>query len=86
MAINTRPDGKFDVRVTCVVNGTLIERRKRGIKSKGEARNIESSLNSELLSLKEKGWNKSFTWQDALDDYFNWKQKNSPSAHHRRAE
>lgn len=75
MAITQRADGKFDVRVTVVVHGTLLERRKRGLLSKGEAKFSENELKQGLLLLKQKGWDKTIKWSNAIDDYYQWKQK-----------
>lgn len=58
MAIKLRADKKFDVRVTLAIEGKLVELRRRGFASKGEARLAEEALKSELLLLKKRGWAK----------------------------
>lgn len=73
MAITQR-NKKFDVRVTKIIAGKTIERRKRGISTKGEARLIEDQLNNELFNLKEKGWVKVVTWEDAVLDFLKRKE------------
>jgi site-specific recombinase XerD len=75
MAITSRPDKKFDVRVTVAVGGEMVERRRRGIDTKGEARRIEEELVTELLNLKQKGWSRQITWLDAVGAYSEWKNK-----------
>lgn len=75
MAIKTRVDKKFDVRVTMAIEGKLVELRRRGITSKGEARLAEEELRSELLALKKRGWAKTITWADAVATFSEWKQK-----------
>lgn len=75
MAIKLRKDKKFDVRVTLAIEGKLIELRRRGIESKGEARLVEEDLKAELLALKKRGWAKTITWIDAVVTFSEWKQK-----------
>ncbi len=75
MTIKNKPNGKFDVRVTIVIGGKLIERRKRGFSSKGEARRAEEELKSELYLLKQKGWQSTVTWSNALEEYYSQLEK-----------
>lgn len=75
MAIKLRPDKKFDVRVTLAIEGKLVELRRRGVNSKGEARLIEEELMTSLLELKKRGWAKTITWANAVATYSEWRQK-----------
>ena len=68
MAINKK-NGKFDVRVTASIKGKIVERRTRGILTKGEARNEEANLKQQLNQLKMLGWSKKITWTDAKSDF-----------------
>lgn len=75
MAIYTRPDGKFDVRVTKVIGKEIVERRKRGLNTKGEARRVEEELKAELVTLKQKGWSTLITWEKSLEEYYRISEK-----------
>lgn len=75
MAIKERSDGKYDVRVSKVIAGEPIERRKRGLFSKGEARRVEEELKAELVLLKQKGWSSVINWDVALNDYYGLSEK-----------
>ena len=75
MAIKERSDGKFDVRVTKHVHGQLKEARRRGVKSKGDARRIEGELLSELIVTAASKKIEHVTWLQALEDFFPWKKK-----------
>ncbi len=75
MALKIRPDGKIDVRVTAMVAGQLVEVRRRGCLTKGDARRVEQELEAELLLLKQNGRPKVTTWQQALEEFYLWKEK-----------
>ncbi len=75
MAIIQRPDRKFDVRVTAYINGHSVERRTRGLKSKGDARLEEVAHLKELNHLKEMGIHKKVNWKLAKDQYYLQAQK-----------
>ena len=74
MAIKQR-NGKFDVRLTKVIAGQIVEKRVRGLPTKGEARRVEIILDNELQQLKLKGWPKTVLWKDALVDFYVFAQK-----------
>lgn len=75
MAITQNKNGKFDVRVTVSIKGKIIERRVRGLKSKGLARLEEDLLKKELTQLKELGWHKKITWEEAKNEMYQKHEK-----------
>lgn len=75
MAIRQNINGKFEVRVTKMIKGKLIERRIRGLISKGLARNQEELFKRELLQLKESGRHRKINWQDAKSDLYQKQEK-----------
>lgn len=74
MAIVKNNSGKYDVRVTVMIKGKLIERRTRGLISKGEARHEEEFLKKELTQLKELGWHHKVTWDEAKAEAYQRRQ------------
>jgi len=70
MAIAKNKNGKYDVRVTAVIKGKLLEKRVRGLLSKGEARHEEEKLQIALAKLKELGWHHEVTWDEAKSDFY----------------
>lgn len=75
MAIIQRKNGKFEVRVTIMIKGKLIERRIRGLMSKGEARHEEELLKKELANLKELGLHRKITWVEAKNEMYQRQQR-----------
>lgn len=70
MAIKQRLNGKFEVRVTAYINGQTVERRTRGLKSKGDARIVEVAHLKELSHLKDIGMHKKVSWEFAKDEHY----------------
>lgn len=56
------------MRVTRVINGQRIEKRKRGLLTSGEAKRIEKEFNSELDEFEKNILNPN--WQSLLSEYF----------------
>jgi integrase len=75
MAIRSIENGKFEVRVVKRISGKQVERRKRGLLTKGQARQTEEEFQLELLSLKQKGWDGVITWERALNEYYSFAEK-----------
>ncbi len=69
MPINEK-NKRFEVRCSLVINGKQIHRKKRNIKTKGEARCIEVKLIKELEAMKVK-FETSVTWEVAVEQYLN---------------
>lgn len=70
MATEKNKNGKYDVRVTAMIKGKLVEKRMRGLLSKGEARHQTEVLKKELARLKELGWQHRLTWGDAKSEMY----------------
>jgi integrase len=75
MAISKNKNGKFEVRVTTMIKGKLVEKRIRGLMTKGEARHEEDLLKKELAILKELGWHRKITWVESKDELCQRQQK-----------